>query len=151
MWRRSILAVQPEAEFAGGATDAEIEGAEGLLGVRLPTELRSLLAESNGVTYGLTLETGERIPTVGYLIWPLAMILEENQRLRGSSPSGLARQFLFFVNAGVDGILFGHPILPSGEVGPEVQAWYPIEGELRLLAPSLRDYLIGWWSGALSV
>ena len=153
-WRDLILNVQPEAEFAPPASAEEIEAAETLLGIRLPSGLRSLLSESNGVKYGLRLPSGDCVVGAGRLVWPLGMIVEENRRMSDpdvTSRGPRQRRALFFADAGADGILFGHPILPSGDVAPAVVVWHPIDDELTPSAASLAEYLIRWSSGELAV
>lgn len=135
MWRELILGVDPSAEVRAGASEADLDGVERALDVRLSESLRSLLREVNGAIaeYGL------------WYVWPTQQIIEENRELRARAFSvGYMPldHLLFFANAGVDGILFALPISAgSRTAGRRVFAWYPIEDSRPCVADSLEDYL----------
>jgi hypothetical protein len=63
VFRDLIARLEPEATFAPGATDAQLDATESALGRRLPHDLAACLRESNGVTgrHGLGLIWSERI------------------------------------------------------------------------------------------
>lgn len=67
--RELIADLEPMAEFRPAASKAAVRAAEGRLGQRLPTELRGLLLTSDGVTVGLTLDSGE-VPDAQPLVVP---------------------------------------------------------------------------------
>lgn len=145
-WIRSM---EPLAEFEPPASEDQIEKAERRLGISLPNELRTFLRCSNGATIGVRLDSGEVIPSASPLVWSVEEITQHHgpERLDPEQPA----QVLFFANAGVDGILFGHPIRASSQVGSEVVVWHPILGELEVAAPSFRAWIEAWIIGNLSV
>jgi hypothetical protein len=84
-----------------------------------------------------------------WLIWKVEELLAENIQLREEKEGGwFPRDALAFAGAGVDGILFAMYLRDDY---PEVFAWYPIEGECRRVASSIRELMTGWISGGLSV
>lgn len=155
MWRELILEltppletfpdVEPGPEFFSGATPSELEVVERLLGVGLPPDLRDLLRETNGVfvCYGQ------------HFIYSTDEIMRENHAFwtegggYGWLPD-LFRGFLFFGEAGIDGIRFAFP-LAAGQVGHAVYGWYPLLNEWIWKAPSLQAYIEGWHTGELTV
>lgn len=68
MWRSLIQRFTSECEFAPPVSPSQIAAVEQALGVDFPEDLRSLLAETNGVVgeYGLG------------LVWPLERIEADN-------------------------------------------------------------------------
>lgn len=72
MWCETISGIDPEAEFADPADDAEVRAAEERLGQTLPNDLKAFLAGTNGVTdrYGTD------------VVWPVERILTENLSFR---------------------------------------------------------------------
>lgn len=87
--------------------------------------------------------SNSRLATAGYwdesgqcwYIWPAERVCEDTER-----------QFLIIGSAGVDGIDWGYR---KGELG--VWAWYPIDGEFVMLAPTADALLQGWLSGAITL
>ena len=141
--------LEPLVEFEPPASEADIESAERSLGIGLPDELRSFLCDSNGATIGVRLDSGEVIPDASPLVWSLDEIVRNHgpQRPDPDQPA----QVLFFANAGVDGILFGHPIRSSSQVGSDVVVWHPIHDELDVAAPSFRAWIEAFLTGTLGL
>jgi hypothetical protein len=132
--------------FEPGATEARLERAERALGLPLPEELRTLLAECDGVME--VMEVGGQPIETGWLVWTLDAIVDE-RRGRKRTTLGPPDGWLMFANAGADGILFGYD---QGEPPGHIGAWYPMEGgRLQFMAPSLQAFLRGWIAGELSV
>ena len=144
-----VRSIEPLVEFEPAASADDIESAERSLGIGLPAELRAFLCGSNGATIGVRLDSGEIIPDASPLVWSLDEIVRNHgpQRPDPDQPA----QVLFFANAGLDGVLFGHPIRSSSLVGSDVVVWHPILGELDVAAPSFRAWLEAWLTGALGV
>ena len=144
-----VLKLEPLVEFGPLASNDDIESAERTLGVALPDELRAFLGGSNGATIGVRLDSGEVIPDASPLVWSLDEIVRNHgpQRPDPDQPA----QVLFFANAGVDGILFGHPIRSSLQVGLDVVIWHPILDELDVVAPSFRAWLEAWLTAAIAL
>jgi hypothetical protein len=116
MWRETVSALEPAAQFSNPAATDDIRAIERDLSVSLPHELRQLLAESNGIAdkYG------------GGLIWPADRIVKDNVMFR-SSFDGLYMSFdslLFFADAG-NGDQFAFAIRrgQEGELDSDVYVW----------------------------
>jgi SMI1/KNR4 family protein SUKH-1 len=141
--------LEPLAEFREAASAADVADTERRLGVRIPEDLRGFLLSSNGASIGVALKSGGVIERASPLVWSLSQILRENAALAlGGAPG---TDILYFADVGVDGLLLGHPLDPTGEALDEVVVWYPIEKRRSTIASSFRGYLEGWLSGALKV
>jgi hypothetical protein len=133
MWREVVEQFWPVHEFQPGATDSSLIDAERRLGHELPSDLRALLLESDGVMgeYGLG------------LIWPVARIIEDNLSFR-SSPDFRDLymsfdQLLFFGDAG-NGDQFGFALV-SVLWDRDVFAWNHENDSRTWVAPDLSRYL----------
>lgn len=140
MWRETVSSLEPAAEFAIPASADEIQAIERVLSIKVPHELRELLAESNGISdqYG------------GGLVWPADRIVKDNVMFR-SSFEGLYMPFdslLFFADAG-NGDQFAFAIKrgQAGEVDSDVYVWDHEDDSRRWYAASLIKYLEWWFSG----
>jgi len=154
-WRERIEEAYKSAErrvsveFHDPAIPAQIAKVEAALGLRFPSSLHELLRESDGVVE--LLRRGDPSSFFYTPVWACAKIAEENLRIRVVSeghrppPPGAPESApLYFADAGVDGILFAFLVRASGPEDPSVYAYYPIEGEWRLISPSLEAHLHGW-------
>jgi hypothetical protein len=136
-------------EYVPSAGEPAIAAIESRFDVRLPAELRSFLLETDGATIGVQLNDGRIVPDASWLVWSLAEMTGENERF----PTGddyTPNNVFFFVNAGVDGIRFGHS-LDAGRLRDDVVVWYPMEHRLEQLAPSFRAYLERWLTGEIAL
>lgn len=158
-WRDLISSVYEsrgvdiKPRFYPSASAEEIADAEDCLNARLPTSIRSLLSETNGVMEMMAIDGGEWIESM-WLLWSVAEIVKWNTFFRTSRDSTSGRDFkqiTFFANAGVDGIQFGFPVMDGHVCAPRVVVWYPIGGEVEEVATSLEDFLNRWLTGAISV
>jgi hypothetical protein len=126
------------------AQQNELASAEAALGVRLPEELRAMLAVSNGV-FG-----AHRLPVV----WRLDAIVRENLAFRASADfPELCMPFdhlLFFGSAG-NGDPFAYAIL-GGEIRKrDVFGWSHDTDSRTWLAPTLERYLAAALGGTLAL
>lgn len=143
-WRRSVQSFTRQATFSDGVADAALAEAELRLTVRVPEDLRALLAESDGIR-------GEHELA---LVWPLERIVADNEAFR-SRPDfdQLYMPFdhlLFFADAG-NGDQFAYTIC-GGEVRkPDIFVWNHEDDSRTWVAPDLRTYLDWWLSGKLKV
>jgi hypothetical protein len=146
--------IASRAAFQTPASLPEIANLEARLDAKIPSSLRTLLLETNGVMDMLAIDEGEWFDN-WWLIWPTAQLIDENLRLRAASEQGTYKrafhELLVFAGAGVDGILFAHPIAPDRAALGNVLVWHALEDRLTEMAPSLEDFLKGWLSGSLSV
>jgi hypothetical protein len=141
--------LEPLVELRPPASEAEVADTEMILGVRLPDDLRGFLLQSNGASIASELDSGELIPAASPLVWSLNGILDENRAV-AFTDAGRAR-VLYFANAGVDGILFGHPLDATGSALDVIVAWYPIEDRLQEVASSFGSFLDRWLRGTLKI
>ena len=144
MWIEFIRQLEPEAEFAEGATSERLAHFEQTLHVALPDDLKSLLRESDGVygAYGL------------HLIWSVDEI-EELNRQRREHPGFRSTympldSLLLFADAG-DGEMFALGIIEGMIQRPFVYVWNPINDSRTFVAPSIRRYLEGWLTGKITL
>jgi hypothetical protein len=143
-WRSYVATLTPHATFFPPAPVSALQAAETQLGVRLPVDLRSLYAQSDGVRGEYELG----------LIWSVEQVLADNLRLRTQADlRELYMPFeplLFFADAG-NGDQFGYTVL-AGEVRrPDVFVWNHETDSRVWAAPELRLYLEWWLSGRLKV
>lgn len=115
-WRGRLAAFGDAARFAPPASPAALGSLETALGLALPDELRSLLAESDGPAdrYGAS------------VVWPAAEMARQNREFR-TNPDfrRLYMPFdslLFFGEAG-NGDQFFHRILDGHVRHPDVYLW----------------------------
>lgn len=139
MWRELVERLYPIHEFRPGATDAALTDAERRLAIELPSDLRRLLAESDGVLgeYGLG------------LVWPVARIVEDNLSFRSNADfRDLYMAFdqqLFFGDAG-NGDQFAFSLV--GVLWDKnVFAWDHENDSRTWVAPDLSRYLEWWANG----
>ena len=142
-WRELVATLCPRAVFGPPAADAEIAEAERRLSIPIPDDLRTLLAESDGVMdeYGWE------------ILWPLPRIVANNDDYR-HNPAFASYMpidvFLFFAESG-DGQPFGYSISGTCEVQGHVFVWNQIEDSRTKVADSLAGWLKGWLEGSLTV
>ena len=133
-----------EANFSEPAEEQALSAAETQLGMRLPQELRELLAESNGVLGEYDLA----------LIWPIERILSDNRLFReDESFKTLYMPFdglLFFADAG-NGDQFAFAVAGGQVRRPDIFVWNHEDDSRTWLAKDLRDYLEGWVSGRIAI
>jgi hypothetical protein len=127
--------------FEPGATETELANGERLTGVRIPEDLRSLLAECNGITEVMEIQ-GNPIDTQ-WVVWPTDTIVESNLA-PGRVDIGLPPSWFIFATA--DGHDFGYD-LDAGD--GHIWVWHPIDGESEDVAPSLAAFLRRWVTGEL--
>lgn len=144
MWREYIQALEPTATFFSGAVQSPLSSLERALGIVLPDELRSLLAESNGVlgAYGLR------------LLWEVEEIIQRNMEMR-TAPLFLEHSMpfehlLFFADAG-NGDQFAFGIIQGAIKRPDIYVWNHEDDSRTWVAPSLKRYLEWWLSGKLNI
>lgn len=144
MWRSLIQRFTSECEFAPPVSPSQIAAVEQALGVDFPEDLRSLLAETNGVVgeYGLG------------LVWPLERIEADNLSFR--SNEDFQRLYmpldhlLFFADAG-NGDQFALALHAGVIRRPDVFSWNHEDDSRTWAAPSLEKYLEWWLTGRLEL
>jgi len=144
----AVRAWHPLVEFGRPVSEATISAAEVRIQMPFPDELREFLAASDGAWIGVQLDDGVVIHRASPLVWPLDRIVAEHE---DPPDDGRPAHVLVLANAGVDGVLFGHPIDALGQPGVDVVVWHPIEDVVTPFAASLRLYLEGWLTGRLTI
>lgn len=138
MWSERLSELVDEREPAEGASNDQLVQAEHDLGLKLPGELRSLLAETNGVVAKLGVK----------IIWRTQEIVANNLELRNKNI--FRDQYMPF-----DGMLFfgddggcGHFafVLRANPMGSSpIFEWNDETDDRLWIAPNLRAYLV-WWA-----
>ena len=128
--------------FDPPAPEAAILEAEQGLGVELPGELRSLLAETNGVKESMELPGGAT--EIGYLIWPVERIKEDNLKFRKELNYGQIYMpfdhLVFFADAG-NGDQFAYAVLDGQVRRSDIFAWNHEDDSRKWVAPSLKTFV----------
>ncbi|MEY9845237.1 SMI1/KNR4 family protein [Streptacidiphilus sp. MAP5-3] len=131
MWKELAREVYPESGFVEPATPSALNDAERVLSESLPEELRSLLAETNGIL----------AHTSSRAVWPVEEIVRRNVSLRqDESLTALYMSFdpfLFFGDNG-GGDLFAFVIRPQR---PDIFVWQHESDSRKWVARNLQDYL----------
>lgn len=130
------------------ATEEALAAVERELRVVLPASLRRLLAESNGVMNTMSVAGGPWL-NEDWLIWPIELILEENQWLRSMYDDRNLNRYVFFSSAGVDGIMYGFSHSQSSEPDFSVYAWYPDDTPDKHLGDGLESFVRGAICGGI--
>lgn len=144
MWREMILNLHPNSVFSEPVLQNVIEDTEEDLEINLPSEIKSLLAESNGITdeYGLG------------IIWSIERIKQKNLFTRNSPEYAEMymplNPLVFFADAG-NGDLFGFSVVQNRINSSQVFAWSHENDSRTWVAPSLEKYLEWWLSGKIQL
>ncbi|MFJ9123372.1 SMI1/KNR4 family protein [Streptomyces sp. NPDC102340] len=131
MWRQTAAAIFPGVGFREPAQIPEVTAAGTRLGRPLPSELRHLLLESNGIIGHAHVDA----------VWPLNQIVETNL-LFWSDPTFAQlympfAPFLFFGDNG-GGDQFAFVLTPER---PDIFVWEHESDGRRWVANNLQDYL----------
>jgi hypothetical protein len=141
VWRELVSAVAPGIRFRDGAPPATLEDAERMLGNPLPTDLRAMLSETDGMED----QEGWTV-----LLWPVSQLVLENLEHRGpdwqSVDDGPWTHRLCFAATG-SGEDF---ILDLDQDDGQVYVWNYVEGCAYFVAPTLAEFWTGWLSGTLA-
>jgi hypothetical protein len=144
VWREQVQRLCTDSEFNRPASHDALDIAEETLRIELPTELRTLLLESDGVKgeYGLR------------LVWPLDRIVADNIAFRSNADfRRLYMPFdhlLFFADAG-NGDQFGFSILDNEIRRSDVYVWNHENDSRTWVAPTRGKYLQWWLTGAIKM
>ncbi|MEV0144771.1 MULTISPECIES: SMI1/KNR4 family protein [unclassified Nonomuraea] len=132
MWNDLIGRLYDDAQFAASASEEEIDQIERRLGQRVPTQLRELLRESNGIQdqYG------------SGLVWSVQQIIERNEEFRRRADFAelyMSFEQLMFVGDNGGGDQFAHVRVPAAP--DDVFVWDHETDDRKWVAGSLQDYL----------
>jgi len=140
MWIEYIKSISDDFEFSKATTEQALSKAEATLGLTLPTGLRELLKETNGVeqrsTYLLFILSVERIEKDN-------LELRHAQALESYMP---LNNFLFFADAG-NGDKFGFPVSRDGNIKKDIFTWNHENDSRSWCAPSLKTFIRWWQAG----
>jgi len=116
-WRSLIASLAADAEFAAGASAAQIAATEEGIGVSLPGDLRSLLLESDGVQADFGVD----------VIWSCAELAKQNIEFRSFEDfRELYMPFdnLLFIGADGGGDQFAYAIAADGRIpNKDIYRW----------------------------
>ena len=141
MWIDLICRLRQDCKFGVPAGEAEIAAAEKALGIDFPSELRALLAESNGVISG---------PHGAILVWPVERIEQDNLFFWTNSdfrdrymPTD---HLLFFGDSGV-GDQFAFAVVNGRVQRSDVFEWDHETDSRTRVATSLAHFFEKWFAG----
>ncbi len=151
-WCKRLLAIcemHKNAEYAvsvafhSPALSSSISELEHQLAVFLPDSLRSLLAETNGVTE--TMEVQGELKSIGWIVFALDEIRRTNEShrttLNEAWPDIRFEDFLFFSSPGVDGLLYAFVVDGTHCRDDDIVIWYPLDNLIKNIASSLEEFL----------
>ena len=132
-WREFISALFSDAEFSPSATDAAMAALEREFDVQLPVDLRSLLANSDGVAadYGTA------------MVWSVREMSARNRMMRtepGFDALYMPFNCLFFIGDDGSGDLFGYRILAGQVEDWGIYRWSHENDDRTWFAHDVRDY-----------
>lgn len=134
-WRELIGNAFHDAKFYIPVSAREIGHAERELGVEFPSELRQLLAESNGVSAHYSAP----------LIWPVEEIIAQNRHFRSSSSfAELYAPFtdLLFFGAEGNGDQFAYRVTNQRVDDTSIYEWDHETDARDRFASDLKDYVL---------
>lgn len=146
-WRELVSSVPRENDATGfsffsPASSALLEEVEQALAIRLPSDLRSLLMETDGIDLQMHIN-GEWI-SYQALVWSSQEILANNRRFRDDQRFNQINRpvdtLLLFSEVG-NGDLFAFPVEKGEAQGSSVLVWNHEDDSLRAVASSLQDFL----------
>jgi SMI1-KNR4 cell-wall len=155
--RQNAPGVASEPAFQPPASYEGVAAVEQVLNVKLPTDLKSLLLETNGILEMLRIDDGEWFENL-WFFWTTSDIIEENLHIRRATMHPYddnrrycprADELLFFAGSGWTDVQLAYPVNGEGLAESRVVAWYPILNELIELAPDLAQFIEGWLSGTI--
>lgn len=132
---RAVLAADDGNELQPAASEVEIGRVEALLGAVLPADLCGLYLVSDGVFD----KAGQ-----WFVVWPLAQIVERNQRAWAEEEHAERGRLVGF---GDDGTGTAFCVPRNGSAG--VFAWNPIDERADRLADSVVEFWTGWCGGVI--
>ena len=158
VWRGLIADVLPNVVpasttvspiFYPPAQPEAVAELETVLGTALPGDLKSMLAETDGVAERMVWARYDE--KIGYLLWPVERIRETNLRFRTDSfLPGYAPfdRLLFFADAG-NGDQFAYTTLNGRVDRPDILAWDHEDDSRTWVAPSLKTFIVWWCEGRI--
>lgn len=140
MWRDLIQTTSAsshaEPEFAPPASEPGLAALESAFQLELPTDLRELLAESNGVE-----------SSFGSLVWSTEEMTQQNRQFRTASDYPelyMPFDHLFFFASDLGGDCFAFRILSSGLDPSNVYRWDHETDARAWAASGLRQFVDRW-------
>ena len=144
MWKEFINGISDTCKFEQPVSEKEILVTENELNFKLPSDLKNLLYETNGVKGDYALD----------LIWSLERIKKDNLSFRSSNDfKELYMPFdslLFFGDAG-NGDQFAFTILNGTSSKDDIFVWNHEDDSRMWIAPSLKIFIEWWLNGTISI
>ena len=144
-WKELLSSLSTHCQFHEPAAVFQLDEAESQLGLALPSDLREVLRETNGVEGEYELG----------LLWPLGRIVEDNTRFRTSKDLKslyMPLDHLLFIADAGNGDQFAFPIDADGTIRrSDIFVWNHEDDSRTMVAPSLRFYFEWWLTGQLTI
>jgi hypothetical protein len=134
--------------FHPSASLQEIKKCEKRLAVVFPSELKSLLLQTNGISESLNTAKGEI--NSGYFVLSVERILETNQSQRAQDYIMPLDCLLFFAEDGI-GDYFGFAVAKSKVLDSRIYFWDHEDDSRRSIAPTLKYFIENWLLGKIKV
>jgi hypothetical protein len=141
MWREFAQGLESSCTFFPPASEQQFEAVERTLGIALPEDLRSLLAETNGIVARYT----RLILNVDDLIETNSSFWTDPDYTQMYMPFV---HLLFFAEAG-NGDLFAFPIIGGDVRNSRIYAWDHETDGRAYVAFALKDFLEEWLKGRI--
>ncbi|NIK60867.1 SMI1/KNR4 family protein [Kribbella shirazensis] len=135
-WRQTLQAADDGLELQPPADAGEIAAVELRLDITFAAELRGLYEATDGIFDK---------PGQWFVMWRLGEVARWNLDAWNGWESEARRKLLGF---GDDGT--GDPFCVALDGEPTIFTWSPIEQQARSLAPNLREFWLGWFSGQIT-
>lgn len=134
--------------FMPPTSKEHINEIEKQLGAIFPEDLTDLLIQTNGFSEQMTIEHPQEPFDIGSVLFTIDKIASVTESFRRKNlPANIKFSEMVFIGTPhTDGIYF---TFRNGE--NKIYAWYPIDGEFRVIASNLYDFLTGWLSGELFI
>lgn len=134
--------------FHPPADPRNIKKCEKRLGVVFPSELRSLLLKTDGVSELLTTVKGEI--ESGYFVFSVERILETNRFELTQDFNMPLDCLLFFAGDGM-GDYFGFAVVKGKVLHSRIYFWDHEDDSRRSIAPTLKHFIENWRLGKIKV
>ncbi|PEY99681.1 SMI1/KNR4 family protein [Bacillus sp. AFS018417] len=145
MWKKFIKDISSDYIFKNPANISDLEQLESIFKIKLPTELKTFLNETDGV-YG---EYG--CP----LIWSSNQIQQENINIRSHKELNdfcMTFESLFFFSDAGNGDLFAYAVTKNGTIEKgDIYVWNHENDSRTWVAPSLQKFIEWWNQGKITI
>ena len=143
-WIELFESLDENASTSEPAKDFVVEQIKEQTGTEISGQLLELLMQTNGI---INKRFGD------YLVYSYDRIIECHELFNTHYPrdeNELLQSLLFIADDGC-GDYFGYVVSGGKIETEEIGVYYPITNEYKIVAPSLREWAIEWYSGKLVI